>query len=55
MLGITGILTIGVFTSAVVGILAKTRGVRIAAWSVTALCIIGLLLFACALPYLLRR
>lgn len=55
MIGITAILTIGFLAGAAVGIIVKPRGVRIAAWCVAAICLIGLLLFAWALPRMLQR
>jgi hypothetical protein len=55
MIGITAILTIGFLAGAAVGIVVKHRGVRMAAWGVSGICLLGLLLFAWALPRMLPR
>ena len=56
MLSITSVLTIVVIVSIIVGIFAKKRIVRVAAWCVAGICIIGYVLFVVfVLPHLLQR
>jgi hypothetical protein len=56
MLGITSVLATIVLAGIVVGICAKNRTVRIVAWCVSGICVLGFVLFVVfALPRLLQR
>lgn len=56
MFGITSLLIAVVLTGIVVGICSKNRTVRIAAWCVSGICILGFVFFVMfALPRLLQR
>jgi hypothetical protein len=56
MLSITSVLAIVVIVSIVTGIFVKKKIVRVAAWCVAGICVIGYVLFVVLIvPHLLQR
>lgn len=55
MPGITAILIVILLISAVFGVFTKNRGVRLAAWFVVGVCLMGFMLYFSATPHILQR